>query len=772
MAKSVIIVESPAKCKTIKGFLGKGFDVVGSMGHIRDLPKSRLGVEIDAGFTPKYVVPTDKRKTLTALKKAVSKADTVYLATDPDREGESIAWHLAEALKLKAPRRIEFNEITRRAVRDSLESPRQIDMNRVNAQQARRILDRLVGYKLSPLLWEKLGRRNLSAGRVQSVAVRLVCDREREIAAFTPEEYWTLTAVFQPSSDRSSFRARLVKADGEKVDPKRQEEAEALAAGLRAVPDYRIHSVDHRDQRRKPPAPFITSTLQQEASRRLRFSAKKTMMVAQQLYEGIALGSAGSEGLITYMRTDSTRIAEEAKTAAREFIRTEFGDEYLGSGVVRKRQRNVQDAHEAIRPTSVTRTPEEVRRFLSDDQFKLYQLIWKRFVASQMAPALIIRTTVIVVGGAYELRATGSRTEFPGFLKVWDEVRKPKEDTNNEGKGAPADEEENKELPPLETGEAVTLEDVLPEQHFTQPPPRYTEASLVRELEAKGIGRPSTYAPILGTIVDRKYVRLEKRRFHATELGMEVTDRLVKHFPDILDVDFTARVEDDLDKVENGQHDWVQLLSRFYQPFSADLERAMHEMKQAQPQDTGIQCPREDCDGTMVVRHSRYGDFLGCSNYPHCKETMQLPEEAEGDEQSPPKKAKPEETLPPCDEPCPKCGAPMEVRQGRFGPFYGCSKFNETGCKGVLNPPAAVLCDCPECGEGHIIEKRSRKGKVFYSCDRYPECKFALWNKPTGDKCSECGALLVERHRRGGPEYVACSNKECPSHKHKRTASE
>ena len=756
MAKSVIIVESPAKSKTIKSFVGRGFDVVGSMGHVRDLPKSRLGVEVDDGFTPKYVIPTGKRKTVTALKKAVAGATTVYLATDPDREGESIAWHLAEALGLESPQRIEFNEITKKAVQRSLENPRQINMDRVNAQQARRVLDRLVGYKISPLLWKKVRRRNLSAGRVQSVAVRLVCDREREIAAFTAEEYWTITAEFIPDGERKPFKARLAKVDGEKANPKQQEQAEALVSGLKAVTEYRVDSVVQRDQSRKPPAPFITSTLQQEAARRLGFSARKTMSVAQQLYEGVTLGAQGSEGLITYMRTDSTRVADEARDETKQFISSEFGDEYLGGGIARSRGRHVQDAHEAVRPTSITRKPDDVRQFLTPDQFRLYQLVWHRFLASQMAPAIVARTTVTVVGGPYELRANGSRTKFSGFLSVWEESKKPTKDDATPGEPSESDETENNELPPLTEGESVDLTDVTPEQHFTQPPPRYSEASLVRALEAKGIGRPSTYAPILGTIVERQYVDLLARRFHATDLGLEVTDRLVAHFPNILDVDFTAHVEEDLDKVEGGEVDWVDLLREFYKPFEADLERAMTEMDEAQPKETDIPCPREGCDGKMIVRHSRYGEFLGCAKYPECAETMQMPA-TEAGAGTPPESA----ALPPTDSPCPKCGAPMEVRQGRFGPFYGCTKFRETGCKGIVNAPSATLCACPECGKGNIIEKHSRKDKVFFACDQYPDCKYALSNKPTGGTCRECGALTVEKHRRDGETYIACSRREC-----------
>jgi len=811
MSRAVIIVESPAKTRTIRGYLGNRFRVVSSMGHVRDLPQKELGIEIEKNFRPKYVTIPEKRKVLQQLRAALDGAEEIYLATDPDREGEAIAWHVAEALKLRNPRRIEFNEITKAAVTRALEHPRSIDFHRVNAQQARRLLDRLVGYSLSPLLWRKV-RKGLSAGRVQSVAVRLICEREREIQAFRPEEYWTITARLAPCDDETAtFLARLERINGEKAKIANQEQAQAILAELEGA-GYVVRSVKEQEKRRNPVPPFITSTLQQEAARRLRFSAKKTMLVAQQLYEGVTLPDEGSVGLITYMRTDSTRVAAEAQQAARQLIAERYGQNFLPSQPPRyKSGKGAQEAHEAIRPTEVNCSPDDVRDLLSEDQARLYELIWRRFVASQMVPALFDTVSVDIeavkegLPHQYLFRATGSVIKFPGFLVVYQEAQEEDTSEQEEGEG---------QLPPLSAGQELKVVQLLPKQHFTQPPPRYTEATLVRALEENGIGRPSTYATILSTILERGYVVLENRRFKPTELGFIVNDKLVQHFADIVDVGFTADMESRLDEIEEGRRGWTETLREFWSRFSADLEKATEAMEKVGGEVTDEPCPT--CGKPMVLRYSKHGYFLGCSAFPQCKTTKPL--EAEGDsvEESPAGsesfngEATAEASTPDCplcgapmvlrqsrrgkfygcstfprcrgtlphkpttepgesppgketqltDQQCPKCGAPMVVREGKFGKFLGCSTYPK--CRGIvnLNQQAEPLVKCPKVGcDGDIVAKRWRKGKrsgVFYGCSRYPECDFALWDKPTGEICPVCGSLMVEKNN-----GVQCSNSEC-----------
>jgi len=698
MAKSLIIVESPAKTKTLKQFLGREFQVMASMGHVRDLPKSKLGVDIANNFAPSYITIPERRQALKELKKAVEGAQQVYLASDPDREGEAIAWHLAHALKLKNPLRIEFNEITESAVRTALSHPRSIDLHRVNAQQARRVLDRLVGYKLSPLLWRKV-KRNLSAGRVQSVAVRLICEREREIQAFMPEEYWSLTARLTPQEKLFPFEARLIEDRGEKIELHNEAETNSVIDTLKGA-NYIVEKVRQKEQKRSAPAPFITSTLQQEAARKLGFSARRTMVVAQQLYEGVDLGPEGTMGLITYMRTDSTRVAAEAQAEAREFIREAYGAEYVPAHPRQYKSRGrIQDAHEAIRPTSVRRRPEQVEAHLEKDQARLYRLIWQRFLASQMEPAVYDVVTVDIKARDYLFRAIGSTTKFPGFTIVY---------TEGKDEQQPQADEDRPTLPRLAEGEEVDLLDLIPRQHFTEPPPRYSEATLVKALEEKGIGRPSTYATILSTILEREYVELKEKKFHPTELGFIVTDMLVRHFPDIMDVEFTAGVETHLDDIEEGEMDWVKLLRDFYTPFEETLNRAQNEIESVKipPKETDVLCP--NCGRKMVIRKSRFGEFLGCSGYPECK-TILKQEKTTG-------------------IPCPK----------------GCG--------------------------GHIVERMSRKKRLFYGCSRYPGCDFVSWDKPLDRPCPNCGSYLVEKRWRNRPMKVTCSSPNCTYEEALKTA--
>ena len=765
MAKSLIIVESPAKTKTIKGFLGKDYAVEASMGHVRDLPGNKLGVDVENDFLPTYEPLKDRKDVLGKLAAAAKGAEIVYLASDPDREGEAIAWHVANALKLKPSqiRRIQFNEITKTAVQDALKNPRAINMDRVNAQQARRVLDRLVGYKISPLLWKKV-KKGTSAGRVQSVAVRLISDREREILAFVPVEYWSVTALLnteprQPK--KTQFEASLTQYQGKKIELKTEADARKVFDDLgylfnqnltdRALPGkgaaFVVANVKKSERQRRPYAPFTTSTLQQEAARKIGFSAKRAMTVAQQLYEGIDLGSDGGQvGLITYMRTDSTRIAGEAQADAKQYIEREYGPKYAPEKFnVYKSKGAAQDAHEAVRPTAVFRAPDAVRQHLNNDQYKLYRLIWLRFVASQMTPAIMDVVQADITAGEYTFRATGSTIKFDGFLRVY-----------NEGKDNPnqVDDDEKPPLPPLNKGDILQLDDLLPKQHFTEPPPRYTEATLVKGLEEQGIGRPSTYASIISTIQDREYVELIDKKFRPTDLGGVVTDLLVKHFPEILSVQFTSAMEDKLDGVEEGAQDWVTLMRDFYGPFEKTLKDADASMEKVAIE-TGIDCP--ECGKPLVERFGRFGKFMSCSDYPTCKYIHRDKSPATNGEGAEGAEARPEPVV--SELTCPNCGKNLVERKGRFGTFLGCPGYPT--CKYIhKTAPETTGVKCPSCGEGEMAQKRSPKG-VFYGCTNYPKCRFTLSSKPVGRDCPVCKSLLIERFEKGEITGVKCSNRAC-----------
>jgi len=687
MSDYLVIVESPAKAKTIEKYLGKKYRVKASMGHVRDLPKSQMGVDVDDHFKPKYITIRGKGPVLKDLKNAAKKAKKVYLAADPDREGEAIAWHLANSLNLDVHSdcRVVFNEITKDAIKESFKHPRPINMDLVDAQQARRILDRLVGYNISPLLWKKV-KKGLSAGRVQSVAVRLIIDRENEIKSFVPEEYWTIAGSFKKGKD--TFQASFYGVDGKKMQLKSEADVKKITGMLKSD-KFQVSSVMHKEKKRNPAPPFTTSSLQQEAARKLNFRAKKTMMVAQQLYEGIDLGKEGTVGLITYMRTDSTRISEVANTEANQYIREKFGENYLRQEERKeKKQANAQDAHEGIRPTSIFRDPGSVKSFLSRDQYKLYKLIWERFMASQMAPAILDTMSATLANGTVLFRASGSKIQFPGFMKVYVEGS---DDQQEEGE---------RYLPHLEEGDVVQSESIEPKQHFTQPPPRYTEARLVKTLEELGIGRPSTYAPTLDTIQKRGYVALENKRFVPTELGEIVLELIREFFPEIIDVEFTADMEKDLDEIEEGKVPWVQIIDAFYQNFEARLKKAETEMEKIEIKDeeTGEMC--ELCGSPMVYKMGRYGKFMACSNFPDCRNTKPI-----------------------------------------------VKKIGVT---------------CPKCGKGEIIERKTKKNRIFYGCDRYPECDFVSWDKPVGRKCPKCGDMLVEKKLKKGTQIqcVHCDYKE------------
>ncbi len=751
MPKSLVVVESPAKAKTIEKILGKDFIVDSSVGHIRDLPRKELGVDVDNHFKPKYVMIRGKGPVVKAIQEKAKKVDCIYLAADPDREGEAICWHLATELK-KAKKpiyRIIYNEVTQSAILEAIENPGTIDQALVDAQQARRVLDRLVGYKISPILWRSV-KPGLSAGRVQSVAVRLICEREAEIEAFNPEEYWTLTATLTPKQKEHLFPAKLHKIGtkkgelnnyGFKID---EERAKELASDAKDQ-TYIVEKVQKRERKQNTAAPFKTSTLQQEASRKLRFTAKKTMMVAQKLYEGLDIGKEGLVGLITYMRTDSTRVAQEALTAVRKHIKATYGPEYLPARVVsHSKNSSAQDAHEAIRPTTPLRTPDSLKQHLTKDQYRLYDLIWKRFIASQMKPAILDATTIDIKAGRYLFRATGSVIKFDGFRRVYMEGQDDVVSNGNDGSG------ENVNLPDVKDGEILDLRKLDPKQHFTQPPPRYNEATLVKALEAKEIGRPSTYASIISTIQEREYITKEQRRLLPTDVGKLVNELLIHGFPDIVDVEFTKEMEQKLDTIAEGKVDWVDTLGEFYPPFQEALKEApdkMYEARKAMEVESDEQC--EKCGGNMIVKWGRYGRFLGCSNYPECKNIKAL----NGDDTP---AAEPEET----DTLCEKCGKQMLIKQSRAGArFLACSGYPK--CKNAKPIPMGV--DCPESDcDGYLGERRSRRGRVFYGCSNYPKCGFASWDKPIPEPCPKCDAIyLVEKAQKSGETIQACASKEC-----------
>ncbi len=750
MSEGLIIVESPAKAKTLKRFLGDRFDVLASMGHVRDLPGKQMGVDVEAGFKPHYEVVESRRKTINELRSAVKKDGSgVILASDPDREGEAIAWHLSEVLNLRSPKRIEFHEITSEAVRKALESPREIDMRLVNAQQARRVVDRLVGFRLSPFLWAKV-QKGIGAGRVSSVALRLVVDREEEIRKFVPVESWTIDAELSKLADERRFLARLNRprnvagsADAEpKIEVKTQAEADVILHALEGA-TYRVLGVDKKRRTKSSNPPYITSTLQQDASSRLRFRPSNTMRIAQQLYEGVEI-SDGSTGLITYMRTDSTRISDEADTRVKAWIKEKQGEKYVGAARVVKASPGAQDAHEAIRPTDVTRTPESIRQYLSADQFKLYDLIWRRFVSSRMAPAVYDQTQVEIEGGEYIFRANGSVLAFDGFYKVW-----------------PREENGETDLPELSNGEDLDYHGIKPEQHFSQPPPRYSEATLIRELEQRGIGRPSTYAPIVQTITkDHGYVEIKERRLHPTPIGEAVNTIMVDHFKSISDDGYTATLEKRLDEVEKGSEEWVPVVSDFYGP----LQQMLTAAEEATPADTDEVCPLCN-EGHLVRKASRYGPFMGCSRYPKCKFRRALTPEGEA----------PQPKL--LEEMCPTCGKPLQLRTGRYGEFIGCSGYPD--CKYIKRDAAQSEAKptgekCPQCEEGQLVERTGRYGP-FVACSRYPECKYRAnigkdgkpgqGPKLLDEPCPICGKPLVERRGRYGM-FKSCSDyPACPGPK-------
>jgi DNA topoisomerase-1 len=738
VAEGLIIVESPAKARTLKRFLGDRFDVRASMGHVRDLPERELAVDVEASFQPRYEVVEGRKQTISDLKKAVKGQREVILASDPDREGEAIAWHLAEVLRLRDPKRIEFHEITNEAVRRALDSPRVIDMRLVNAQQARRIVDRLVGYRLSPFLWSKV-QKGIGAGRVQSVALRLVVDREEEIRAFTAEESWTVDAILSQLDSVQRFKARLMRrlADPDaKLELRTEADAQAAIRELEGA-DYRVVTIDKKQRSKNAPPPYITSTLQQDASSRLRFSPKKTMRLAQDLYEGIELGAEGSTGLITYMRTDSTRISAEAEGKVQDWIKGNLGDKYLGKPRKEKARPGAQEAHEAIRPTDPNRRPEDIRQYLTADQHRVYELVWRRFVASRMAAAQYAGTTVDIEAGAFGLRASGSVLVFDGFYRVWER-----------------DDEREEQLPELAEGEMLAFHGLEPEQHFTQPPPRYTEATLINELEKRGIGRPSTYATIVGTIQDHTYVEQKERRLHPTPLGEAVNTIMVGHFNDIVDDRYTADMEVRLDEVEQGRVEWVPVVGDFYLP----LERMLSAAKEAMPAETGEECP-ECHEGQLVLKASRFGPFKGCSRYPSCRYRQAV---LPGGEPDQPKLL---------DEKCPDCGRPLQARRGRYGEFVGCSGYPE--CKYVQRDQQKSEAvptgqTCPECNQGELVERQGRYGP-FVACNRYPECKYRANKGRDGavkpraeakvldEACPICGKPMVERQGRYGL-FKSCSD--------------
>ncbi|WP_277673404.1 type I DNA topoisomerase [Piscibacillus halophilus] len=683
MSDYLVIVESPAKAKTIERYLGKKYSVKASMGHVIDLPKSQTGIDVENNFEPRYITVRGKGPILNELKKAAKKAKKVYLAADPDREGEAIAWHLAHTLNIEEDEscRVVFNEITKDAVKSSFKNPRSINMNLVNAQQARRVLDRLVGYNISPLLWKKV-KKGLSAGRVQSVAVKMIIDRENEIKNFVPEEYWSITGQFQKG--KKDFEAKFYGTNGEKQELKSKNDVDAILNRMNGQ-KFEVKKVNKRERKRNPSLPFTTSSLQQEAFRKLNFRAKKTMMIAQQLYEGINLGGReGTTGLITYMRTDSTRISETAKSEARDWINEQYGKDFLGPNRKAKNSEGAQDAHEAIRPTSPKRAPSNIKDKLSRDQYRLYKLIWERFMASQMAPAVLDTVTAHLWNNDVEFRASGSQIKFKGFMKLY------VEGTDDQKK------EENKILPPLKEGDVVEADEINPDQHFTQPPPRYTEARLVKTLEEKGIGRPSTYAPTLDTIQRRGYVALDNRRFVPTELGEIVNDLLKEYFPEIINVEFTVKMEQDLDNIEEGSKEWREIIGTFYEDFEKRLEKAEEEIEKVEVRDepAGVTC--ENCGHEMVYKMGRYGKFLACSNFPDCRNTKPI--------------------------------------------------LKEIGVK------------CPKCKEGNVVERKSKKRRTFYGCDRFPDCDFVSWDKPIERPCPKCSSLLVEKKKKKGTQ-ITCT--EC-----------
>jgi DNA topoisomerase-1 len=738
MSKGLIVVESPTKVKTLQKFLGGDYLIMASVGHIKDLPEGELGVDLEKDFQPQYVTISGKGKVIRELKKASKEEKNIYLGPDPDREGEAIAWHIAEEIdgKEKNIYRVLFNEITKKAVLDALQHPGKLQSSKFEAQQARRILDRLVGYQVSPILWEKV-RRGLSAGRVQSVAVRIICEREREIQNFVSEEYWSLTAALRGKNSPTTFDAKLTKWKGKKVSMANEAEALAIQQALEKVP-YAVSKINEQEKKRHPLPPFITSRLQQEAYRKLSFSAQRTMRIAQKLYEGVDLGEIGTVGLITYMRTDSPRVSTEAIHQVRKWIGERFGESYLPDKPnAYKSRKGAQEAHEAIRPTSIDLEPEKVKTCLDKDQWGLYKLIWDRFVASQMTPAVSLQTTIEIKADDAIFTATGTIPLFQGFMVLYVEG----EDNRENG-------DQEKTLPKLSEGEDLELLGLTPRQHFTQPPYRFSEATLIKELEENGIGRPSTYAAILSTIKEKEYVRLEKGKFFPTELGFVVNDLLVVNFPDIFDVEFTAQMEENLDKIEEGDKGWIDTLKAFYLPFQKDLEMAKVSMRDVKREMIPTDTVCERCGSKMVKRWGKRGFFLACSGYPECRYTREV--EGNGENNKVETEAK-----------CEQCGSPMVIKNGKFGRFLACSNYPT--CKFTRALDTGVRCPQEGCG-GMIVERRTRKGRTFYSCSNYPRCTYALWDKPIPEKCPQCEfQFLVEKQGKSGGTK-RCPQKDCGYH--------
>jgi len=742
MPRSLIIVESPAKIKTIKKYLGPEFEVKASVGHVKDLPKSKLGIDLENNFEPTYEVISEKKKVISELKKSAKNVDNIFLAPDPDREGEAIAWHVASEIGgNKNIYRILFNDLTKKTVIAAINNPSKLNVNKYEAQQTRRILDRLVGYQISPILWEKV-QRGLSAGRVQSVAVRIICDREAEIQAFVSEEYWNITALLE-GNNPPPLEARLTRIDSKKLKLINETQTKELLEELKSA-SFVVKKVEKKEVKRSPAPPFTTSKLQQEASRKLRFTAKKTMSVAQRLYEGIALGEEGSVGLITYMRTDSVRTASEALENVRDYIEKSYGKEFLPTKArFFKSSKSSQDAHEAIRPTTAAYTPQNIKQYLKNDEFRLYQLIWNRFIASQMNPAIFDQTGIDIQAGRCLFHAQGSIMKFPGFSIVYTETRdKEVNDRDNQSSTI---------LPEVSKGDELALISLDPQQSFTQPPARFSEATLVKELEEKGIGRPSTYAAIISTIQNRKYAELEKGRFHPTELGTIVNGLLVENFPNIMDVQFTASMEDNLDMIEDGKTTRHKTLEAFYTPFKSELEKAGEEMKNVKREEIPTDLACDKCGSPMVIKWGKNGKFLACSNYPECKNTGNIAQ----DENGAISKMEAETT----DIICDVCGKNMIIKEGKFGRFLGCSGYPE--CKNTKPLDTGVKCPQEGCG-GSLCERRSKKGKTFFGCSNYPNCTYALWDRPIPEKCPLCGhPFLVEKYSRGRGIAKTCPNKEC-----------
>jgi len=752
VTKPLVVVESPTKVRTLKKYLGKEYNIAATVGHIKDLPAKEIGIDIEKGFKPKYTNIPGKQKVIKNLRQTAGDSKDIYLAPDPDREGEAIAWHTADILKKEGRifHRVLFHELTKNAIHDAMRSPENLNQNKFEAQQARRILDRLVGYQVSPLLWRKV-KGGLSAGRVQSVTVRIICERERAIQAFESEEYWSITAHLEGITP-PPFTAKLVKHKGKQIKIPDEKTSTAIIDEL-SEEKFIVDNVQKKTVKRNPLPPFITSKLQQEAIRKLRFSAKKTMLVAQQLYEGIELSPGEPVGLITYMRTDSTRISNEAALEAIQLVREKFGDEYAPQKPnFFKNQKKVQDAHEAIRPTSVFNTPEKIKPFLSKDQFVLYELIWKRFVASQMMHALLNKISISIRAGSYIFTASGSSVAFPGFMALYMSVDEQIESESMKKKD---------DLPELTEGTVLKLNQLEPKQHFTMPPPRFSEASLVKELEENGIGRPSTYAAILSTIREKGYVDLLKGYFKPNELGFIVNDLLVESFPDVFDVEFTAKMEDDLDRIETAEVDYLQILSQFYGPFKKELDAASKGMLSIKgigfP--TDLICPQ--CNSRLHIKVGKNGHFLACSKYPKCTFTRNYTRDEKGVVH--PVEPSSDQTS---DRICDKCGKPMLIKEGKYGTFYACSGY--PSCKHTQSAIAnnggektGVVCPEPNCN-GELVQRSSKRGKIFYGCSRYPDCAFATWDKPVSKECPECGAkFLLEKTTKKQGTFLACHTKEC-----------